>query len=216
MQLAQIQEEIDVRAPLWLAYEQWTQFELFPRFMEHLVSVERREEARVLLTADIGGRHRSIETAIEEQRPDRLIRWDCSDGLESHGQILFDSLEPELTRVIVDVIWDPRERSEHTVSLFRLDPLSVQQDLASFRAFIEQRHEERKRARAHASQEHNPDGQSPGRRPSEEPGEEGRARNLPSTTRQAKPPSGTLPHDIGSASQDALERHSAQEMSITL
>ena len=215
MQLAQIQEEIDVRAPLWLSHEQWAEFELFPHFMSHVVSVERQDDAPALLTAEVDGTHRTIETTIEEQRPDRLIRWDCSDGLESHGQLLFDSLEPELTRITVDVIWDPREPSEHTVSLFRLEPTSVREDLERFRDFAEKRHEERKKARAHQDDAHPLTGPLLLKETMREPALVGEVSTRLSGDDFPKDPSGTLPYGVGFASQDTPGEDRPQ-MSIVL
>ena len=139
--MAQIHETIDVEVPLWTAYDQWTQFELFPEFMDHVAQTEQLEDDLVRFTTTIGGVRRTFTARIQEQRPDRMIRWQDTDRPAHHGEIRFEPVGPDATRLDVSILWNPEDVVEAIGSFFKLDQVSVHQDLANFKKYIEERHQ---------------------------------------------------------------------------
>src|SRR5262249_19592082 len=78
--MSKLLEAIDVAVPVRTAYDQWTQFETFPRFMEGVKSVRQLDDSTVHWVAEIGGRHKEWDATITEQQPDERIAWTAIDG----------------------------------------------------------------------------------------------------------------------------------------
>ena len=83
--MASVQESIVVDAPVDAAYNQWTQFEEFPTFMEGVKSVRQLNDTHLQWTAEIGGEEHTWEAEITEQLPDRAIAWRARDGKYNSG-----------------------------------------------------------------------------------------------------------------------------------
>lgn len=137
--MATIREQIDVRAPISAVYGQWTQFETFPQFMEHVQKIEQLGDDRLRWSVEIGGQHRDFDARITEQHPDERIAW-ASDGDVKHaGVVTFHRVDDDSTRVALQLDWEPEGFLEKVGAAVGLDDASVRGDLGRFKTLIEER-----------------------------------------------------------------------------
>src|SRR3954465_14623138 len=90
--MSEITEAIDVAVPVRTAYDQWTQFETFPKFMEGVKSVRQLDDSTLQWTAEVAGREKTWEARITEQRPDERIAWTATEGAHNAGVVTFHRL----------------------------------------------------------------------------------------------------------------------------
>jgi uncharacterized membrane protein len=140
--LATVEESIEVEVPVRTAYNQWTQFEEFPRFMEGVESVTQLDDTRLHWRAQVGGEQREWTAKIVEQQPESRIEWRATDGDGPHGVVTFRSLEQGRTLVSVRFEYDPEGFQESVGSLVGSDSRRVQGDLERFKDFVEERSRE--------------------------------------------------------------------------
>ena len=135
-----VTQTVDVHTPVTTAYNQWTQFESFPEFMNGVVSVRQLDDRHTHWVTRVGGVHREFDAEITEQRPDELIAWRSIDGDVAHaGRVTFDRLAADETRVTVNLSWQPDNLTEKAGSLLGLDDRQVKSDVERFKEFIENR-----------------------------------------------------------------------------
>ena len=115
--MATIEQSIEVNAPLRAVYNQWTQFEEFPRFMEGVKEVHQLDDKRLHWRAVIGGKEKEWDAEIVEQRPDERIAWTSRGGAWNAGAVTFHRIDDNRTRVMLQVDYDPqgerRRRARH-------------------------------------------------------------------------------------------------------
>lgn len=136
-----IEEHIDVAVPRSVAYNQWTQFEMFPSIVKGAERVEQKERDKAEWTSKIGPSRRSWSSEITEQVPDERIAWKTTGGLQMKGVVTFHSLDDNLTRVHVQIEYTPRGPVEHVANLLRIQRRRVRRDLRLFKHFVELRGE---------------------------------------------------------------------------
>jgi hypothetical protein len=129
---------IEVNAPLRVVYNQWTQFEEFPRFMEGVAEVRQDGPNRLFWKAKIAGKDKQWEAEIIEQVPDKRIAWVSIDGTRNAGQVNFESLELERTLITLTMEYQPEGLLEMAGDVFGIPAGQVEGDLNHFRDFIEQ------------------------------------------------------------------------------
>jgi uncharacterized membrane protein len=132
-----IKATIDVQVPVSTAYNQWTQFEQFPKFMEGVESVTQIDDAHLSWAANIGGAHREWQTEIVEQVPDQKIAWRATSGNGPNGLVLFESLGPDSTLVTVEMSYEPEGLMEQLGAKAGLDSRQVTSDLKEFKQLVE-------------------------------------------------------------------------------
>lgn len=137
--MAIIQETIDVRVPVRSAYDQWTQFEDFPRFMENVERVQQLDATTLEWRASIAGIEKRWQARIIEQVPDRRIAWASIEGARNDGTVTFDSVGSDTTRVTLQLQVEHDGPVESAGSALGLVRQSVHGDLQRFRDFIEAR-----------------------------------------------------------------------------
>jgi uncharacterized membrane protein len=103
----EITHDIEVHAPLYVVYDQWTQFEEFPRFMEGVVEVRQEDDRRLLWRAQIGGQEKQWRAEITEQIPDFRIVWSSLDGTRNSGKVTFEAVDPQRTKVTLSITYEP-------------------------------------------------------------------------------------------------------------
>ncbi|MBV8227061.1 MAG: DUF2382 domain-containing protein [Verrucomicrobia bacterium] len=130
---------IEVHAPLRAVYNQWTQFEEFPQFMEGVEEVRQEGNKRLFWRATIGGKTKEWEAEITEQIPDERIAWQSVDGTPNAGTITFEKLDSEHTRVTAAVEYEPEGFIEKAGDALGIPSGRIEGDLTRFREFIEQR-----------------------------------------------------------------------------
>src|SRR3712207_7998667 len=97
--MSRIEKSIDVNVPVSVAYNQWTQFEEFPQFMEGVEEVRQLDEKRLFWHAKIAGKDEQWEAEITEQEPDKVIAWESRSGAQNNGYVTFYSLGSDRTRI---------------------------------------------------------------------------------------------------------------------
>jgi uncharacterized membrane protein len=137
--MATLHESIEVEVPVTTAYNQWTQFETFPKFMSGVDSVEQLDETSLRFRTDIAGVKREYNAKISEQLPDRRITWVSTDKPRNSGTVTFEPLDGQRTRVNVEVYWEPEGLAEKAGSALGVDSRQVSADLKRFKEFIESR-----------------------------------------------------------------------------
>ena len=134
-----IEKSIDVRVPVRTAYNQWTQFEDFPQFMEGIVGVAQLDDTHVRFTARVGGKEKIWEARITEQIPDERVAWCSTTGARNAGVVTFHRIAPDKTRVMLQVEYDPEGFVENVGDFVGVVSARVEADLERFKGFIESR-----------------------------------------------------------------------------
>ncbi len=134
-----ISETVEVEVPVTTAYNQWTQFEDFPLFMEGVDHVQQFEDARLHWVATIAGRTAEWDAKILEQHPDRQISWISEDGKDTRGTVSFEARGPSMTRIRLSMSYQPDGPAEAIGSAAGLDKRRVRGDLERFKELIESR-----------------------------------------------------------------------------
>lgn len=134
-----IESSVDVDVPVTTAYNQWTQFEEYPRFMKHVKSVRQVTDKNLHWIVELGGKEREFDAEITEQIPDQRIGWRSLQGLRHHGLVTFLKLGPSRTRINVTLEYDPEGVVENVGSFFGVPKADLDKDLGRFVEFIEKR-----------------------------------------------------------------------------
>jgi uncharacterized membrane protein len=137
-----IQQAVDVAAPLDVVYDQFTQFEDFPKFMHRAQRVEQRDETHVVFHEKMWGVSRQWEAEIVEQVPDERIVWRTTSGMQHVGVVTFHDLAERLTRVELNLDIDPEGPLEKIARGARFAKRAARADLKRFKAFVEMRDDE--------------------------------------------------------------------------
>jgi uncharacterized membrane protein len=137
--MSRIEESIEVEVPVQTAYNQWTQFEEFPRFMEGIESVRQLDDTHLHWVAEVGGQREEWEAEITEQHPDHRVAWTATSGKGNAGVVTFHRLDDERTKVMVQLDWEPEGMKESIGAALGMDSRRVQGDLGRFKELIEAR-----------------------------------------------------------------------------
>jgi uncharacterized membrane protein len=137
--MAAIEASIEVDVPVRTAYNQWTQFEEFPRFMEGVESVTQLDDEHLRWVAEIGGQKREWKAEITEQLPAERVAWKALDAPGPAGVVTFHRLEDSRTKIMVQMEYEPEGFKETVGSLAGADSRRVKGDLERFKEFIEAR-----------------------------------------------------------------------------
>jgi uncharacterized membrane protein len=137
--MSTIVESIDVDVPVRTAYDQWTQFEDFPRFMEGVERVEQVDDTTLEWTAKIGGVERSWRAEITDQEPDERVAWRSTSGANNAGQVTFQALDAARSRVTLELEVEPEGPVEAAGDALGFVERQAEGDLRRFKAFIEER-----------------------------------------------------------------------------
>jgi len=132
-----IQHEIEVDVPVRTAYDQWTQFEEFPRFMDGVDDVRQIDDTLLHWTATVAGRQAEWDAKITDQEPNRRIAWESISGKPTRGAVTFEQAGSARTRIKLDMAYAPQGAAEEVGSAVGLDTRRVRGDLERFRELIE-------------------------------------------------------------------------------
>ena len=136
---ASVEKSIDVDVPVRTAYNQWTQFETFPEFMEGVVEVKQLSDTTLHWKANVGGREKEWDAAITEQQPDERIAWKAVDGAPNAGVVTFHRISDGTTRVMLQLEAEPEGLVEEVGDKLGLFTRRVEGDLERFKQFVESR-----------------------------------------------------------------------------
>jgi uncharacterized membrane protein/hemerythrin superfamily protein len=137
-----IEQSVDVHVPLRTVYNQWTQFEEFPRFMEGVVEVRQLDDTHLHWKATVGGQEKAWDAVITEQLPDQRIAWTNTTGARNAGVVTFHRLSDNHTRVMLQLDYEPEGLVENLGDMLGVVSRRVRGDLERFKAFIESQGQE--------------------------------------------------------------------------
>ncbi|WP_406730198.1 SRPBCC family protein [Streptomyces sp. NBC_01794] len=141
--MSTVKESVEVKVPVHTAYNQWTQFEEFPKFMEGVEEVTQLDNTHNHWTTKIGGVRREFDTEIVDQLPDERIAWRTIGGdTQQMGMVHFQRLDDTHTRVELVMDVEPTGAADKAASAVGLIDRRVKGDMRRFKEFIEQRGEE--------------------------------------------------------------------------
>jgi uncharacterized membrane protein len=135
--MSEIIETIDADVPVRVAYDQWTQFEEFPRFMKSIETVEQLDDTTLRWTAEIAGVKKTWTARITEQTPDQRIAWSSIDGAKNAGVVTFHRLDDRKTRVTLQLDVEPEGPVESIGDAVGLVQRQAKGDMERFKEFIE-------------------------------------------------------------------------------
>lgn len=135
----QVESSINVKVPVHTAYNQWTQFEDFPRFMEGVKEIRQLDDQHVHWVAEVGGKQKEWDAEITEQIPDQRIAWRSVNGAPNAGTVEFRPLGSNETEVRVRMEFEPEGAMEKVGSALHAPDARVKGDLKRFKEFIESR-----------------------------------------------------------------------------
>lgn len=135
-----VTEHVDVAVPVRTAYNQWTQFEEFPRFMEGVREVRQLSDTMTHWTTEIGGVKREFDARITEQLPDERVAWTSTGGeVKQAGVVTFHRIDETHARVTAQMELEPEGIAEKAGDALGLVSRRVKGDLARFKEYIETR-----------------------------------------------------------------------------
>jgi len=135
--MATIEESVEVEVPVRTAYNQWTQFEEFPRFMEGVEQVRQLTETKLHWVAEIAGRRREWDAEITEQVPDQRISWCSTEGATNSGVVTFHRLGDGRSKVMLQLEFEPEGVVEQAGDKLGIVKGRTKADLKRFKEFIE-------------------------------------------------------------------------------
>jgi uncharacterized membrane protein len=131
-------ETVDVEVPVDIAYNTWTKFEDFPKFLNAVESVTQVSDALTEWKVKVGGVEREFEAKITEQHPSERVAWNSTGGQVDHaGVITFHRLEDDRTRLTVQLDWEAKGVLENLGAALGVDNRAIKNELKHFKDFVE-------------------------------------------------------------------------------
>lgn len=140
--MSTIEKSIELGVPARTAYNQWTQFEEFPRFMEGVEEVKQIDDTHLHWRARVGGKEEEWDAEITEQLPDKRIAWHNTSGAKNAGVVTFHRLSDDSSKVMLQLEYEPQGITERVGDLIGVVTARVEGDLQRFKEFIEERQSE--------------------------------------------------------------------------
>jgi len=138
--VATVEKSIDVDVPIRTAYDQWTQFESFPQFMNGVQRITQLDDRHTHWVTKVGGVEREFDAEITEQHPEERVAWRSTSGETTHaGVVTFHKISDTTTRVMVQLDWEPEGVVEKVGAAVGVDDRQVTADVKRFKEFIESR-----------------------------------------------------------------------------
>jgi uncharacterized membrane protein len=137
--VSNIEESIEVEVPVRAAYDQWTQFEEFPSFMEGVEQVAQTDDTHMHWVTEIAGRREEFDAEITEQTPDQRIAWQSTGGAKHAGVVTFHRIDDGVTRIMLQLDIEPEGAVEKAGDALGVPKRRVKGDLERFKQLIESR-----------------------------------------------------------------------------
>ena len=137
--MATIEQAIEIDVPVTVAYNQWTQFEEFPRFMEGVEELRQLDDTHLHWVVSHNGQRHEFDAEITEQRPDERVAWKTLDGKSHSGVVTFHRLDDDHSRIMVQMTWEPEGILETLGAALGSDDRRVKADLERFKELVERR-----------------------------------------------------------------------------
>ena len=137
--MSSVEESIEVNVPVSTAYNQWTQFEDFPKFMESVHEVRQLDNKRLHWRADVAGKENEWDAEITEQIPDKKIAWRSMSGPPNGGVVTFQKISPNTTRITLKMEYQPEGPLEQLGDFFGAMRMEARSNLQRFKELLEAR-----------------------------------------------------------------------------
>jgi uncharacterized membrane protein len=137
--MARVDKTIEVEVPVRTAYNQWTQFEEFPRFMEGVQEVQQLGDERLFWAAELGGERKEWYARITRQVPDEVLAWESEGGTVNSGTVVFHPRDEGKTEIELHMDYEPEDFKEKAGGALGFVSRKVESDLKRFKEFIEER-----------------------------------------------------------------------------
>jgi uncharacterized membrane protein len=139
--MSTVSSTVDVDVDVTTAYNQWTQFESFPSFMDGVESVTQQDATHTHWVVKVGGARKEFDAEVTDQTPDQVIAWRSTGGdTDGHtGRVTFESLGATSTRVDIELGWEPDGLVEKAGAALGFDQRQVDSSAKDFKQFIESR-----------------------------------------------------------------------------
>jgi uncharacterized membrane protein len=134
-----MEKTCDIDVPVHVAYDQWTQFEEFPRFMDGVKEVRQLDDTHLHWHASVAGKDKEWDAEITEQVPDQVIAWRSTSGARNEGEVRFEKLDDGHTRVRLAMIYEPEGAVEKAGDAMGFLSRQVDKTVHDFKDFIEHR-----------------------------------------------------------------------------
>jgi uncharacterized membrane protein len=132
-------QTVEIDRPITTVYDQWTQFEGFPQFMEGVEAVRQIDDTHLQWRAKIAGVTRQWDAEIIRQEPHREIAWQATSGTRNRGAVTFREVGVDRTEVALDLDFEPEGAVEQVGDKLGLVKSRASGDLRRFKEFIESR-----------------------------------------------------------------------------
>jgi uncharacterized membrane protein len=139
--MERVEKVVEVDCPINTVYNQWTQFEEFPRFMAGVKEVQQIDDTHVHWRAEIWGKDKEWDAEITEQEPDKRISWKSVSGAVNMGTVRFEPLDADHTRVRLVMAYEPEGVVENVGDALGIFTARVERTVEDFKHFIESRHQ---------------------------------------------------------------------------
>ncbi|HEY0694397.1 MAG TPA: SRPBCC family protein [Kribbella sp.] len=140
--MSTVTESVDVQVPVTTAYNQWTQFESFPKFMGGVEEVRQLDDTHTHWVTKMGGVKREFDATITEQHPDERVAWKSENGPKQAGVVTFHKLDDNRTRVTAQMDFEPEGIAEKAADKVGMIEGRVKDDMERFKQFIEEKGQE--------------------------------------------------------------------------
>ena len=137
--MGRVEKSIELDVPVSTVYNQWTQFEDFPKFMQGVQEVRQLDDSHLYWSAEIGGHQKQWYASITQQEPDSVIAWESEGGARNYGMVRFEELSAGRCRITLTIEYDPEGIGENIGDALGLVDRQVAGDLERFCDFIEGR-----------------------------------------------------------------------------
>jgi uncharacterized membrane protein len=134
-----IEESIEANVPVKTAYNQWTQFEDFPKFMENVLEVKQLDDKHLHWRAKVAGEEKEWDSEITEQVPDMRIAWHSVTGPSHGGVVTFHKISDTATRIMLQMNYEPEGVQEKLGDAMGAMRMEVRRSLERFKDMLEQR-----------------------------------------------------------------------------
>jgi uncharacterized membrane protein len=134
-----IEQSVEVNVPVSTAYNQWTQFEEFPKFMDGVKEVRQLDDTHLHWVAEIGGHSEEWDAEITEQNPDERVAWKATGGKQNAGVVTFHRIDDQTSKIMLQLEWESEGIVEKLGSAIGQDDRKVKSDLERFKELIESR-----------------------------------------------------------------------------
>ena len=137
--MERLQKTFEIDVPVRTAYNQWTQFEDFPQFMEGIKEVRQMDDTHLHWRASVAGKEKEWDAEITEQVPDQVIAWHSTSGTPNAGEVRFEPVTPDRTRISLAMEYEPETAVEKAGDAVGVLSRKIDRTVGDFKDFIERR-----------------------------------------------------------------------------